>query len=318
MPTLAELRSEPWWDREIVTPELDYLGDELCRRTGRPRVAFGSKGNEKHLKGAHRSQEWILKSRFATSRTSTVQSGLTADQARHVAGADFTPGEWGTAANRALMVQQTKRLRDAMVRGQLPGVTQVIGTLDGRTVTGTRADGSTFSSDSSHLDHWHLTGDRRRMRDRDLMDKIIGTALGEDPDLNTDQAGQLRDVHFTTAAGIPNPLPGGGRVPLHVWAAWMTGAVKALTGTVTALASAAGQSDAIEDMHAELDNLAESVSRFAAEEEARDVATAGALADLQRLLAELDAGTLTQDELVSRIRVQVEAIQPSEADTDVQ
>jgi hypothetical protein len=318
MPTLAELRSEPWWDREIVTPELDYLGDELCRRTGRPRVAFGSKGNTAHLKGAHRSQEWILKSRFATSRTSTVQSGLSADQVRHIAGADFTPGEWGTAANRALMAQQTKRLRDAMVRGQLSGVTQVIGTLDGRNVTGTRADGSTFSSDSSHLDHWHLTCDRRKLRDRGLMDKIIGTALGEDPDLDTKQAGQLRDVHYTTAAAIPNPLPGGGRVPLHVWAAWMTGAVKSLTGTVTALANAAGQSDSIEEMHAELDSLAESVSRFAAEEEARDVATAGALADLRQLLAALDAGTLTEDELVSRIRVQVEAIQPSDTDTDGQ
>jgi hypothetical protein len=318
MPTLTELRSEPWWDREVVTPELDYLGDELCRRTGRPRVAFGSKGNAAHLKGAHRSQEWILKSRFATSRTSTVQSGLSADQVRHIAGADFTPGEWGTAANRALMVQQTKRLRDAMVRGQLSGVTQAIGTLDGRNVTGTRADGSTFSSDSSHLDHWHLTFDRRKLRDRGLMDKIIGTALGEDPDLNTDQAGQLRDVHFTTAAGIPNPLPGGGRVPLHVWAAWVTGTMKAQTAALTALASGNHPTDAMTEMADELTELAANVSRFAAEEEARDVATVGALADLRQLLAALDAGTLTEDELVSRIRVQVEAIQPSDTDTDGQ
>lgn len=39
---------------------------------------------------------------------------------------------------------------------------------------------------------------------------------------------------------------------------------------------------------------------------------AGVLAELRGLLAELDAGTLTQDELVSRIRVQVEAVQPSD------
>lgn len=167
-----------------------------------------------------------------------------------------------------------------------------------------------YDGDNDHDQHAHYSGDPA------YDDDVTPWAIEKEIDLNTEQAGQLRDVHFTAAAGIPNPLPGGGRVPLHVWAAWLTGAVKALTGTVTALANAAGQSDTIEEMHAELDNLAESVSRFAAEEEARDVATAGALAELRQLLAALDAGTLTQDELVSRIRVQVEAVQPSETDSN--
>lgn len=191
MATLAQLRAEPWWDREIVTDELDWLGGELCRRTGRPRVAFGSKGNTAHLKGAHRSQEWILNSQYCTSRTSTVQTGLSALQARHIAGADFTPGDWGTVKNRQLMVEQTNRLVSNLKAGRLSGVTQVIGTLNGRTVVGTRPDGSTFSSDDSHLEHWHLTLDRRRLTDRPVMERIVVVALGEDDDMTPDQAKQL-------------------------------------------------------------------------------------------------------------------------------
>ena len=55
MPTLAELAAEPYWNREIVTDEVRWLGAQLCRRTGRPMDAFGVKGNSVHLRGAHRS-----------------------------------------------------------------------------------------------------------------------------------------------------------------------------------------------------------------------------------------------------------------------
>lgn len=178
MPTLAQLQAEPWWGREIVTPELDWLADELCRRTGRPRVAAGTKGDERHLRGAHRSQEWLLKSRYCTDRRYTVQPGLTEEQARHIGGLDFTPGPWGTTANRALMVAQTGRLVTALRAGKLSGVREVIGTLDGKTVYGITASGTRFSADASHLDHWHLTFDRRRLRDRALMQRILETALG--------------------------------------------------------------------------------------------------------------------------------------------
>jgi hypothetical protein len=47
-----------------------------------------------------------------------------------------------------------------------------------------------------------------------------------------DQAQLLKDSHFVLAKGVPNPA-GDGRVPLHVWAAWMTGAVKALATAVS-------------------------------------------------------------------------------------
>lgn len=187
MVTKAQFDGDPYQRREVVTAELDWLGDELCRRTGRPRMAAGTKGDWKHLRGAHRSNDFIDRSPLCTSRGYTFQAGLTAEQERHIAGFDFTPGEWGSASNRALMKAQTARLRSAMLDGRLAGVREVIGTLDGRTVSGTRADGGTLSSDTSHLDHWHLTFDRRRCRDKALMERIVAIALGDVEDDVTPQ-----------------------------------------------------------------------------------------------------------------------------------
>lgn len=181
MPSYAELQAEPWWSREIVTTELDWLGDEICRRTGRLRDAFGTKGNNVHLSGGHRSQEWILNSDWCTNTSYTVQSGLSADQLRHIGAADFTPAAWGTAANRALVAAQTKRLWDAAKRGELAGLRQILGTLDGRNPIGLNVvSGSIAYPDSSHLDHWHLTFDRKHMRDIGLMRRILTVVIGDD------------------------------------------------------------------------------------------------------------------------------------------
>jgi hypothetical protein len=135
----------------------------------------------------------------------------------------------------------------------------------------------------------------------------------EEDDLTPEQAAQLRDTHFTAARAIPNPLPGAtDRVPLHVWAAWMTGATKALTSAVTAIANTVADEEVVNDLQADLQLLAERVSQYAAAEQARDAQASTERAEIAHLLAELDAGNLTQDELVGRIRVQVEAVQPTD------
>lgn len=183
MPSYAELQAEPWWSREVVTDELDRLGDELCRRLSRPRDAFGTKGNNVHLSGGHRSQEWILNSDWCTNTSYTVQSGLTADQLRHIGAADFTPGAWGTSSNRQLVAAQTKRLWDAAKAGRLVGLRQILGTLDGRNPIGLNVlSGSLAYPDNSHLDHWHLTFDRKYMRDAGLMARILEIVIGDDMD----------------------------------------------------------------------------------------------------------------------------------------
>lgn len=220
MATLAQLQAESYWSREVVTPELDWLGDELCRRTGLPRTAAGAKGNTVHLRGGHRSQEWLLHSRWCTDRRYTVQSGLSADQLLHVGATDFVPGEWGTAANRALMREQTGRLITAARAGRLDGVREVLGTLDGKTVTGLDVTtGKRITADDSHLDHWHLTFDRRRCHDQALMRRIVSTALGDPMAMLTDaeQAELLRlirklDKGLLSVGSLVEPLVDGKRV----------------------------------------------------------------------------------------------------------
>lgn len=56
---------------------------------------------------------------------------------------------------------------------------------------------------------------------------------GEEQELNPKQAKQLEDSHYVLAAGVPNPTGIRGRVPMHVWCAWMTGAVRALATAVS-------------------------------------------------------------------------------------
>ena len=123
--TYAELGAEQWWAREIVTDELRWCGGELCRRSGAPATSIGTKGNNCHLNGGHRSQEWISHSAFCTNHSYTVQSGLTAEQLRHIAALDRTPGVWGTPANRAQAAVETRRLLDAAKAGKLDGITQI-------------------------------------------------------------------------------------------------------------------------------------------------------------------------------------------------
>lgn len=179
-PTYAQLEAEKWWGREIRTDELKWCGDELCRRTGAPADSIGTKGNNCHLNGGHRSQEWIANSIYCTNRGYTVQNGLTAEQLRHIAALDRTPGTWGTPENRAQVALETGRLLAAAKAGLLDGVTQIEGTLDGKTPFGYNVlTGTTFTPDSSHLEHWHLTFDRRRLHDKALMQKIVDIVVGD-------------------------------------------------------------------------------------------------------------------------------------------
>lgn len=201
MVTLLQLRSEPWWDREVITSELDWLGDELCARTGRSRAAAGTKGDYAHLNGGHRSQEWIANSRWCTDRSYTVQGGLTADQKRHVAAFDFTPG------SPDAMIAQCKRLMAAMRAGRLDEVVELYGNVDGdQWVDGwDNLRDRAVTSDSSHLWHWHITIDRRHVANRALMERIAAIALGEDTAVSDEDVIKGLLVLFDEAANRSTP-----------------------------------------------------------------------------------------------------------------
>jgi hypothetical protein len=181
MATLAQLQSEPWWGREIATSPMAGLGLQLRGEYGTGALSVGVKGNVSHLSGGHRSQEWIKNSAYCTNRNYATQSGLTAEQLRYNAAIDFTPGEWGTADNRAKMRVLTKRVIDAMKAGRCDEALEVFGTLDGKNVTGWRNDlNVVVTADSTHLDHIHIRFDRRYANDNAVMSKMAAILLEDD------------------------------------------------------------------------------------------------------------------------------------------
>jgi hypothetical protein len=286
MVTYAQLQAEPWWGREIVTPEVQWMGAELCRRTSRPADAAGNKGNNVHLRGAHRSQEWILRSAYCTSRTYTVQSGLTAEQARHVAGFDFTPGDVEA------MIAQSRRLMAAVKAGVLEEVREVYCNVDGDQVV----DGwdnvrdRAATSDSSHLWHWHLTLDRRRCADRSLMERIVAIALGSEDDMTPEQDNTLKQIALTLGWLIQGKLttgkqPGIGELTFPIVPNQQLGAVSAdvaaLRTAFAAIASAGTSADAAA--------ITAKMEELAAADKARDEQHATQLAAVQQQLAHVQA-----------------------------
>ncbi|MFI6238331.1 hypothetical protein ACIBEF_00465 [Micromonospora sp. NPDC050795] len=287
MPTYAQLQAESYWTREIVTDEIDWLGDELCRRTNRPRAAFGSKGDNAHLRGAHRSQEWLLKSRYSTSRTYTVQSGLTAEQARHVAGIDFTPG------SDTQMIAQCKRLLAAMKAGQLNEVVEFYGNVNGDKIV----DGwdnprdRPASSDSSHLWHWHLTIDRRHCRNRKLMERILAIALGltlEDDDMDATERAALMEIRDNIRlynSGMSKTATGTVLSPT-VWRIRDEEWQAKVTSLLTALSAQIGGLDTKQ--------VIARIEALAAEERTRD-------AELAELVRAAQSGELAADQFVDEV-----------------
>jgi len=193
--TQQQLEAEPWWGRETVTSPMIGLGLQLRAAYGVGATAFGIKGNTAHLSGGHRSQEWLKNSAYCTNRIYSVQSGLTAAQARMCVAFDFTPGAWGTADNRAKMIVLTRRLIDAQKAGLLDELDEVFGTVDGKTVTGWNNDADrSVSADSSHLDHIHGRFDRRFADDNAVMAKVAAIMLGEEDDMTTAQEVWTHDL----------------------------------------------------------------------------------------------------------------------------
>lgn len=200
---MSAFTEESWYRQEIVTDELDEFCDLVAAALGVPRANIGTKGNEKHRRGHHRSQQWILNSAYCTSRTYTVQSGLTADQARHIAGIDIIPGEWGTTENRRKTAEITARVIAAMKAGLLDEVFEVYGAAaDLKTVTGyNNRENRAASSDDSHLDHPHLGCDRRKMRDRAFLARLAAIVIGEEDDMFTEESGRRLDALYIGVYG---------------------------------------------------------------------------------------------------------------------
>jgi hypothetical protein len=189
MPTYAELQAETWWGREIIPDPLRGLGARLCTAYGRPITAYGTKGDNLHLSGSHRSQEWIVNSRYCRNRTYTVQSGLTATQARHIAGFDFNPG------STARMIEICTRLDKAVRAGRLEQVLAWYGNDDGDNIVDgyNNVVNQVSTSDASHLWHLHLTLDRK-LADNPTAISAVGDVLLNQEDGDMPTADEIADA----------------------------------------------------------------------------------------------------------------------------
>lgn len=225
MPTYSQLQAESWWNQEIITDELKWLGGELRTSLGVGADAIGTKGNNVHLNGSHRSQDWITNSRYCTNRSYTVQSALTALQRRYIAALDVTP------KSNADMLAISQRIDRATRAGELEEVIAWYG----NTNNDQRVDGwdnirnAVASSDSSHLWHLHIGFDRRVLTDMNVMRRVLAVLTGGDDDMTPAEQGLLANAErFATALAT-------GMDPIQVPAPWGNPLVKSVPNPIVRL-----------------------------------------------------------------------------------
>lgn len=75
MPTYAQLKTEDEWNDQFIPPGLRNLVTRLENYYDPGVTNVGAYGDNKHLRGYHRSRRWIKESRFCTNRSySTVET----------------------------------------------------------------------------------------------------------------------------------------------------------------------------------------------------------------------------------------------------
>lgn len=174
MVTYGQLESERWYRDEVVTEQMEWLISALCKFFGVPRANGGCKGDNRHLNGGHRGQNWILHSQFCTSRTYSVELNLPSANANDLAAFDITlPAQH--------MYTISKNADKATRAGLLEELVEWFGNINGDTIV----DGwdnirnKLASSDSSHLWHFHGRILRSLLRSWAVVRKIFAALTGQ-------------------------------------------------------------------------------------------------------------------------------------------
>jgi hypothetical protein len=222
MPTRAQLQSEAAWVDEFTPSSLNILAVRLAIFWDVPRESMGTKGNEAHLSGYHRSRRWIKGSRYAVSRTYSV-SRTAGDRAggdsNAVCALDYKP------KTLAQLVAACRRLDQATRAGRLEKITEWYGTFNGEKVVGfDNISNRAASSDPSHLWHGHLSFDRGRVDEShaDVFEVLTG-----DDDMTPEQFADMLEDPGKTGARVRKALR-------HEM--WGRGTGLATASTVTAIA----------------------------------------------------------------------------------
>ena len=213
MPSYTDLRAEPEWIREYQPPSLALLCERLRESFGVTAAALGSKGDNNHLYGYHRSRAWILNSRYSVYGSGDYSVQAAADQQgdpNWLAAIDFTPGDVDT------LIVVCQRLDAAVRAGQCPQLREWYGNVDGdQLVDGwDLLRGRAATSDSSHL--WHLHLSFLRGRADDDHSNLYAILNGEDDDMDAEQNRRLYNLDRLNTAllndfdDVTQIDPGGG------------------------------------------------------------------------------------------------------------
>jgi hypothetical protein len=164
------------WTPQTITA----VGQALRQRYGTAADSVGTRGNNVHSSGFHRSEAWLRNSPDSRYRDQdySLQGTLNhSADANAVSALDFTPG------STSRMIELTNRVhRAALARDpRLRNVFEFAGTLNGTSVVTFRcSDGAARGPfDSSHL--WHFHASFYRSRALDPHDGFTAVLLGEEP-----------------------------------------------------------------------------------------------------------------------------------------
>lgn len=195
MPTYDALDNEAVWRNEFVPDEIVYLTRNLRNFWELRATALGAKGNNKHLRGYHRSRAWILGSKFATDKVYSVVETRGNREGGNP--------NWVCAIDISLpisrLVPVCDRLDRAVRAGLLEKVTEWYGNKDGDK----RVDGynnilnRAATSDDSHLWHLHISFDRGRAGENHNDLFLILTGQASIPPRPTTPPNDVNDQEWT-------------------------------------------------------------------------------------------------------------------------
>lgn len=269
-----ELNDEACWRAQVVPPALEWLGAGLRAHFGVGRDLIGSPGDNRHLRGGHRSRRWIRESEHCTNRTYTVTypADKQGDEDWYSA-IDIDPDD------RAELIAMTRRLDKAVRAGLFPEISEWFGNLGGDSVVDgwNNITDRPATSDSSHLGHTHITFLRKHANDRPLMERLLAVLIGEfmpseaDWRALTNRVDSLIDMDDINPVGDnlrpePNEL---GRAIRRI----ESGTVKLVDLLAQAIESGGG--------HLDTAAVLQRIDERAAEDAARDAAAAARIAELE-------------------------------------
>lgn len=175
MPTYAQLERESWWRAEYEPPPLKRFNANLRSTYGLTPAECGSKGDNNHLNGRHRSYNWDVNSQYCTNR------GYSTTDARDRRGPRDALRATDLGLSGPPLWEVCRRVDTAVRAGELPGLAEWFGTFDGVSVVGW-ANGRPASSGRSHLTHGHFGYWTEAVEDAAFFDRLESVVIGDDMD----------------------------------------------------------------------------------------------------------------------------------------